>query len=215
MPRAKAALLTDQVRSTQCLWVDTDNGLRSPGAFRCSPRQLACADPKSGIQFMATSQRSTKATAGRYRDAVTLLKADHQQVKQWFAQFKKAGDQTRQGMLARNICNALRLHTSIEEEIFYPAFLEATKDEDIHHEAEVEHQAAERLIVEIEQSTPADDFFRAKVNVLGEMIKHHVREEEKPGGMFAKARKAKMDLRALGQQLAERKSELESEQQAA
>ncbi|HKF97685.1 MAG TPA: hemerythrin domain-containing protein [Steroidobacteraceae bacterium] len=169
----------------------------------------------SGIQFMATSQRSTKATAGRYRDAVTLLKADHQQVKQWFAQFRKAGEQARQGMLARNICDALRLHTSIEEEIFYPAFLEATKNEDIHHEAEVEHQSAERLIVEIEQSTPADDFFRAKVNVLGEMIKHHIREEEKPGGMFAKARKAKMDLRTLGQQLAERKSELESEQQAA
>jgi hypothetical protein len=139
---------------------------------------------------MATSQRSTKATAGRYRDAVTLLKADHQQVKRWFAQFRKAGDHARQGMLARNICNALRLHTSIEEEIFYPA-------------------------VEIEQSTPADDFFRAKVNVLGEMIKHHIREEEKPSGMFAKARKAKMDLRTLGQQLAERKSELESEQQAA
>jgi len=146
---------------------------------------------------------------------VTLLKADHQQVKQWFAQFRKAEDQARQGMLARNICDALRLHTSIEEEIFYPAFLEATKNEDIHHEAEVEHQSAEHLIVEIEQSTPADDFFRAKVNVLGEMIKHHISEEEKPGGMFAKARQAKMDLRTLGQQLAERKSELESEQQAA
>lgn len=164
---------------------------------------------------MATSRRSTRAAAGRYRDAVALLKADHQQVKQWFAQFKKADDQARQQMLARNICHALRLHTNIEEEIFYPAFLEATEAEDIHHEAEVEHQAAERLIVEIEQSSPADDFFRAKVNVLGEMIKHHVREEEKPGGMFARARKVRMDLKSLGQQLAERKSELESEQQAA
>ncbi|MBV8878235.1 MAG: hemerythrin domain-containing protein [Gammaproteobacteria bacterium] len=164
---------------------------------------------------MATARRSTKATAGRYRDAITLLKADHQQVKQWFAQFKKLSDASRQQMLARSICQALRLHTSIEEEIFYPAFLEATGNKDIHHEAEVEHQAAERLIVEIEQSNPSDDFFKAKVNVLGEMIKHHVREEEKPGGMFAKARKARMDLKALGQQLAARKSELESEQQAA
>jgi len=164
---------------------------------------------------MATSRRSTRAAAGRYRDAIALLKADHQQVKQWFAQFEKASDHARQQMLARNICRALRLHTSIEEEIFYPAFLEATEEKDIHHEAEVEHQAAERLIVEIEQSTPSDDFFGAKVTVLGEMIKHHVREEEKPGGMFAKARKARMDLKALGQQLAERKSELESEQQAA
>jgi hemerythrin superfamily protein len=164
---------------------------------------------------MATVRRSSKPAAARNRDAIALLKADHQQVKQWFAQFEKASDHTRQQMLARNICRALRLHTSIEEEIFYPAFLEATEDKDIHHEAEVEHQAAERLIVEIEQSTPSDDFFTAKVNVLGEMIKHHVREEEKPGGMFAKARKARMDLKSLGQQLAERKSELESEQQAA
>ena len=164
---------------------------------------------------MATSRRSTRAAAGRNRDAVTLLKADHQQVKQWFAQFKKASEPSRQQMLARSVCHALRLHTSLEEEIFYPAFLDATSDKDIHHEAEVEHQAAERLIVEIEQSNPSDDFFRAKVNVLGEMVKHHIREEEKPGGMFAKARKAKMDLKTLGQQLAERKSELEAEQQAA
>jgi hemerythrin superfamily protein len=164
---------------------------------------------------MATARRSTKAAAGRNRDAITLLKADHQQVKQWFAQFKKASDASRQQMLARSICQALRLHTNIEEEIFYPAFLEATRNKDIHHEAEVEHQAAERLILEIEQSSPSDDFFKAKVNVLSEMIKHHVREEERPGGMFAKARKARMDLKALGQQLAERKSELESEQQAA
>ena len=164
---------------------------------------------------MATSRRFSRAAAGRNRDAIALLKADHQQVKQWFAQFEKASDHTRQQTLARNICHALRLHTSIEEEIFYPAFLEATEEKDIHHEAEVEHRAAERLIVEIEQSTPSDDFFEAKVNVLGEMIKHHGRGEEKPGGMFAKARRARMDLQALGQQLAERKSELESEQQAA
>lgn len=164
---------------------------------------------------MATSHRSTRATSGRYRDAVTLLKADHQQVKQWLAQFSKAREPARQQMLARNICQALRLHTNIEEEIFYPAFLEATHNKDIHHEAEVEHRAAEGLILEIEQSSPSDDFFRARVNVLGEMVKHHIREEEKPGGMFARARQARMDLKALGKQLAERKSELESEQQAA
>ena len=162
---------------------------------------------------MATSRRLSKNA--RSRDAITLLKADHQQVKQWFAQFKKTNNGERQGMLAHNICHALRLHTTIEEEIFYPAFLDATGNADIHHEAEVEHQAAERLILEIEQSTPSDDFFKAKVNVLGEMVNHHVREEEKPSGMFAKARKAKMDLKTLGQRLAQRKSELESERQAA
>ncbi len=163
---------------------------------------------------MPTSRRSARRPPGRYRDAITLLKADHQQVKQWFAQFKKARDPARRQALARNICQALRLHTNIEEEIFYPAFLEATASKDIHHEAEVEHQAAERLILEIEQSSPSDEFFTARVNVLGEMVTAHVRLEEKPGGMFAKARKARMDLKGLGQQLAQRKSELESEQQS-
>ena len=162
---------------------------------------------------MPTASRSSKATAARYRDAVTLLKADHLQVKQWFAQFRKATDQSRQSTLARNICHALRLHTIIEEEIFYPAFLESTGDKHIHHEAEVEHQAAERLIAEIEESMPSDDFFTAKVNVLGEMIKHHIKEEEKPGGMFAAARKARMDLKGLGRELAQRKSQLEAEHQ--
>lgn len=160
---------------------------------------------------MATAAKSRV----RQRDAVMLLKADHRQVKNWFAQFKKTGNEARQIALAREICQALRLHTLIEEEIFYPAFLLATEERDVHHEAEVEHHAAKELIAEIEKLTPRDDYFRAKINVLGEMIKHHVREEEKPGGMFAEARKAKMDLVALGARLEARKSDLESEQKAA
>ncbi len=164
---------------------------------------------------MATSAKSRGTRAVRPRDAVTLLKADHRQVTQWLAQFKKTANESRQLTLARDVCQALRLHTLIEEEIFYPAFLVATEDKDIHHEAEVEHQAAKELIAEIEKMTPADDYFTAKVNVLGEMIKHHVKEEEKPGGMFAEARKAKMDLVALGARLAARKSQLESEHKAA
>jgi len=164
---------------------------------------------------MVTSGRSGRARPARGRDAVALLRADHQQVKQWFAQFKKTSDAARQNALARDICHALRLHTTIEEEIFYPAFLAATQDKDIHHEAEVEHHGAKELLAEIEHSTASDDYFRAKVNVLGEMIKHHVKEEEKPGGMFSEARKAKMDLIALGERLAERKSQLESQEQAA
>jgi hemerythrin superfamily protein len=164
---------------------------------------------------MEMSARSRGTRPARKRDALTLLKADHRQVSQWFAQFKKTASEPRQNALARDICHALRLHALIEEEIFYPAFLLATGDQDIHHEAEVEHQAAKELIAEIEKLSPRDDYFKAKINVLGEMIKHHVKEEEKPGGMFAEARKAKMDLIALGARLAERKSQLESAQKAA
>jgi hypothetical protein len=103
------------------------------------------------------------------------------------------------------------VHTTIEEEIFYPAFLEATDDTDIHHEAEVEHNGAKKLIAEIEASSPEDDYFDAKVKVLSEMIKHHVKEEEKSGGMFSEARDSDMDLDALGEQLATRKAELEGQ----
>jgi hypothetical protein len=101
------------------------------------------------------------------------------------------------------------MHTTIEEEIFYPAFIEATEEEDLHDEAQVEHDGAKYLIGKIEASGPDDDLFDAQVSVLSEMIKHHVHEEEKRDGMFAKARQSEMDLDELGQQLASRKAELE------
>jgi alpha-galactosidase len=107
------------------------------------------------------------------------------------------------------------VHTTIEEEIFYPAFLEATEDKDMHHEAVVEHDGAKKLIAQIQTMSPEDDYFDAKVTVLSEMIKHHVKEEEQPGGMFAEAKKSGMDLNALGQQLLARKRELQSRSKAA
>jgi len=155
---------------------------------------------------MAT-RASTKAKS-KQQDAVALLKADHRQVEQWFSEFAKARSAGVKRKLAANICQALTVHTEIEEEIFYPAFLQATKDKDMHHEAVVEHDGAKKLIAEIERSDPSDDFYDAKVHVLSEMIKHHVKEEEQPEGMFAEAKKSKMDLRTLGVQLAERKAQL-------
>jgi hemerythrin superfamily protein len=135
-------------------------------------------------------------------DAVALLKADHKQVKTWFEQFEKSRSDKVKQQLAQNICKALTVHTEIEEAIFYPAFLAATKDKDMHHEAIVEHDGAKQLIAQIERSTPADDYFDSKVHVLSEMIKHHVKEEEQPDGMFAEAKQSKkMDLKALGNSL--------------
>jgi hemerythrin superfamily protein len=156
---------------------------------------------------MATSRKTTSAQTPP--DAVTLLKADHKQVKQWFEEFEKSKSASKKKMLAADICNALTVHTQIEEEIFYPAFLQATKDKDMHHEAVVEHQGAKDLIAQIQASSPADDYYDSKVHVLSEMIAHHVKEEEKKDGMFAEARASKkMDLVVLGQQLLARKNEL-------
>ncbi len=153
-------------------------------------------------------QPARRAAQSRQKDAIALLKADHRQVEGWFSQFEKTGSDTRKQELAGKICGALKVHTTIEEEIFYPAFLAATEDKDMHHEAEVEHNGAKKLIAEIEKSGPDDDYYDAKVKVLSEMIKHHVKEEEQPGGMFAEARKSDMDLAELGGQLAARKREL-------
>jgi hemerythrin superfamily protein len=155
------------------------------------------------------AESKTRESRSTSRDAVALLKADHRQVEKMFRDFEEAPLAKKQEV-ARQICRALRIHTTIEEEIFYPAFLEQTQDEDIHHEAEVEHAGAKKLIAQIEKGTPDDDYFDAKVTVLSEMIKHHVKEEEQPGGMFAEAKKTKMDLKTLGKELAERKAQLES-----
>jgi hemerythrin superfamily protein len=154
------------------------------------------------------STRSSRASSPRAQDAIALLKADHRQVEQWFGEFESARSDDKKQTLAANICKALKVHTQIEEEIFYPAFLEATEEEDIHHEAEVEHAGAKNLIAQIEASGPEDDYYDAKVTVLSEMIKHHVKEEEQRDGMFAKAREADMDLKGLGERLAARKAQL-------
>jgi len=152
-------------------------------------------------------KRSSSSRSAAANDAIALLKQDHQQVKGWFEEFESARADGRKQDLAERICQALKVHTEIEHEIFYPAFLEATGDEDTHHEAEVEHDGAKKLIAEIERSGQ-DEYFDARVKVLSEMIKHHVNEEEKRDGMFAKARQSQMDLQSLGEQLAQRKAQL-------
>lgn len=159
------------------------------------------------------SRKTTKRapTKKSSSDAVSLLKADHRQVEQWFEAFEKTRSDARKLELAQKICDALTVHTQIEEEIFYPAFWQATQDKDMHHEAEVEHAGAKNLIAEIKGSGPDDDYYDAKVHVLSEMIKHHVKEEEQRGGMFAEAKQSDMDLLALGAQLRARKKELMAE----
>lgn len=141
-------------------------------------------------------------------DAIQLLKSDHREVEGWFEEFEKSRSDDKKAKLAHKICKALTVHTQIEEEIFYPAFLEATGDEDMNDEAYVEHAGAKKLIAEIEAGQPGMDMWEAKVTVLSEMIKHHVHEEEMRDGMFAKARKSDMDLEEVGARVAARKKEL-------
>ena len=160
-------------------------------------------------QVSSKRGRATPKTRARQEtDAISLLKSDHRQVEGWFEDFEKARADTRKQELANKICEALRLHATIEEELFYPAFYQATQEDDLYHEAQVEHDGAKNLIAKIEASSPADELFDAQVKVLSEVIKHHVREEEKRDGMFAKARQSDMDLEEIGRQMQARKSSL-------
>lgn len=146
-------------------------------------------------------------------DAIALLKADHKEVAEMLEEFENA--RSTKGKLAQQICQALTVHAQIEEEIFYPAAREALGDEgkDLLDEAKVEHSSLKELIGQIEGSGPDDELFGAHVKVLGEYVKHHVKEEE--GEMFPKLRKSDMDLVEVGAQLAARKKELMAEMKAA
>lgn len=142
----------------------------------------------------------------QFTDAIALLKADHRKVEDLFAKFEKA--RSNKKALAEQICDELKIHTAIEEEIFYPA-LEGKIEEDTLAEAYVEHDGAKVLINDIMSGGPDDDYYDAKVKVLSEEIEHHVKEEEMPAkGMFAQARAADVDLVALRDEMIVRKEQL-------
>jgi hypothetical protein len=145
-----------------------------------------------------------------YTDAIALLKADHRKLEDLFDQFDSAHSSSKKAKLAYDICTELKIHSLIEEEIFYPAFRGKIKDDTLN-EAYVEHDGAKVLINDIEGGSPDDDFFDAKVTVLSEEIKHHVAEEERSrDSMFAQCRKTDVDLVALRDQMLARKEELMS-----
>ena len=143
--------------------------------------------------------------------AVKLLKEDHRKVEELFADFEKAKGDGRKKKLAEQICAELIVHTQIEEEIFYPA-CEGKVDKADLKEAYVEHDSAKVLVAQIAEGGPDDDFYDAKVKVLQEEVEHHVKEEEaRLDGIFAQAKKAGLDMDALGDELAARKTELMAE----
>src|SRR3954468_7703902 len=145
-------------------------------------------------------------------DALDLLDADHDLVRQLFRQYRElaANDapDARRKALAEQICLELTIHAKLEEELFYPAVRDAIRDDDLMDEAEVEHAAARDLVVQILSMDPHEELYDAKVTVLGEYIDHHVREERDE--MFPKARRSGIDLVRLGELLRVRRQELQA-----
>lgn len=141
-------------------------------------------------------------------DGIALLENDHRMVEQFLEEFEQAEGREK-AELARKICLALTVHAAIEEELFYPRARKAIDDEELVDEAEVEHATVKQLIAEIESMTPRERLFDARVKVLGEYVKHHVREEENE--LFPKIRESGIDLEGLARRLGQRKLELLSE----
>lgn len=162
---------------------------------------------KSTRSTSSSASRSKRANGSREPIAVQLLKQDHREVEALFEKFQNANGDSQKLELFKKIALALKVHTTIEEEIFYPEERGAVEDDDLD-EAQVEHDGAKKLIAEIEKMRPGDDLYDAKVKVLSEYIKHHVKEEEEPGGIFSQAKKGDQDLNEMGERMKARKDEL-------
>jgi len=143
-------------------------------------------------------------------DATHILTQDHRTVEDLFAKYEKASGVETKSRIATQICDELKIHTMLEEEIFYPA-LEGKVDDDLLREAYVEHDGAKMLVNEIAAGSPDEEFYDAKVTVLKEQVEHHVEEEEKQrDNMFQQARASDVDLDALGRKILERREELKA-----
>ena len=161
---------------------------------------------------MATSTKSTtkntakRGTALKASEATALLRADHKLVSDLFSEFEKTRATSKKKKLVDQICTALTVHAHVEEEIFYPAVKHALRDKELVPEATIEHATLKALIGQIEGVEPDGEMYDARVKVLSEYVKHHVKEEQNE--MFPKAKSAKLDLVELGARIAARKAEL-------
>lgn len=153
-----------------------------------------------------TKAAARKSSAPQAKDAIAMLKADHKKVSDLFEQFEKSRTSSVKKKLVTEICMELTVHTALEEEIFYPAFKAALRDKELVPEANVEHATVKDLIAQVKGVEPGGEEYDAKVKVMAEYVKHHVKEEHSE--MFPKAQKTKLDLDALGMQMAERKAQL-------
>ena len=163
----------------------------------------------STVASKAPTSRAVRAPkAPPAQEATALLKADHKRVSDLFDQYEKTRSTAKKKTLVSSICMELGIHAKAEEEIFYPAVKAALKDKELVPEATVEHATMKELMAQVEGKEPDGEMFDAKIKVLSEYVKHHVKEEETE--MFPKARKTKLDMKALGAQIAARKDELKS-----
>ncbi|HTF97888.1 MAG TPA: hemerythrin domain-containing protein [Cellvibrio sp.] len=156
------------------------------------------------------AKKIDQAPVSTAQDATKLLRADHKLVSSLFAQYESARSAEKKKALIEQICQELLVHAQIEEEIFYPTVKDALNDKELVPEARVEHETLKHLIAQLEEGKPGEEEFDAKVKVLSEYVKHHVREEQTE--IFPKVKETKIDLNELGEELIQRKEELMGKQ---
>jgi len=154
----------------------------------------------------ATKPAAADKSKSTPKDAIALLKADHEAVSQLFAEFARTRSVTNKRALIAEICTALTVHVQIEEEIFYPAVKTALKDTLLVPEAKVEHAGLMELMAQLQGGEPDGEMYDAKVKVLSEYVKHHVKEEHED--MFPKAKASSLDMVELGTRMAARRKSL-------
>lgn len=172
-----------------------------PWLGRCSPGLPDL--PEKGITMGTPAKtQSVSKSRGREKTALDLLKADHKRVTELFSEFEEAQGESQKRKLAAEICKALTVHAQVEEEMFYPDVKAALKDKELVPEATVEHATIKNLVAQIEEDKEGGEMFEAKVKVLSEYVKHHVKEEESE--MFPKIKQASLDLVEMGSRISER-----------
>lgn len=155
---------------------------------------------------MTSANKEEKSSSSKAQDATVLLKTDHELVSDLFAEYEEADSVKEKKQIAEQICNELTVHAQIEEEIFYPAVKKALKDKELIPEAMVEHATLKSLVAQVEDEEPSGEMFDAKIKVMKEYVKHHVKEEQNE--IFPKAKSTDLDMNELGAKLSKRKEEL-------
>jgi Hemerythrin HHE cation binding domain len=181
-----------------------------------SIRKATSSATKRARRAVMPSRRGRAPLARSAReDALALLRADHKEVRRLLEELKSAPSGERRERVFHQVEDALKTHTKIEEEIFYPAVRELSeKAEEMIAEAFEEHHVVDLVLAELPELDPEDERFEAKMTVLQELIEHHVKEEEKE--MFQHAQKlGKEELDALGERMAAEAGEAEEEDEAA
>lgn len=156
------------------------------------------------MQTVAKTEKSR--TRGRTQEATTMLRSDHKHLNDLFSQYEEMKSASQKKALVAKICAEFKIHAQLEEEIFYPAVKKALNDDEMIPEGLVEHATISNLIGQVEGKEPDGEMFDAKIKVMAEYVKHHVKEEQQE--MFPKAKASKLDMRDLGAKMASRKTEL-------